>query len=597
MKRLAILLAVAAACTPLAVDPPAPYGAVPSAGQVEWQRQELIMFYHFGPSTFSGLTGENATNRYNASELVDLFRPSAVDADQWVRVASENGFKEVILTAKHHDGFSLWPSPHSICNVSLCEEPYNVDVVGALSAACAKYGVNLGLYLSPWDKNDPTFGTVEYNNHYVEALTSLLDGTYGKVSEFWFDGNGANRSPYDFDLFNATVLGFNPECVIFSNVGPGCRWVGNEQGLASETSWSAFSPSRYGAAHGALPGDFEKYLGEGDADGEFWIPAETDLSIRPIADANGWFWGPGEKTRSARELLGIYYRSVGRNSIMLLNVPPTTDGVLDPADIRALEQFKYLREQVFGTNLAADAVASASAVRGDQYAASKMLDGDFDSYYAAPDDVTEVALEFTLPALRTFNRLMLQEYIPLGQRVSSFSIEVMSDDSWKPWGEGAMSTIGYKRIILGDTVTASAVRVTVKALACPVLNGFGLFYDPFTDIPEYTLGPDGTVDIGEVDGDAGPMTFRVVIPNTFTSELTPSGANVHCGCTSVDIRKSPVAPGANEVVTITYNPILPAGFRETVDLEYTADSAIRQRQLVFIGETHFADEEAWSSID
>ena len=592
MKRLIpIFLAVLGACTEN-IPEPSPFGTLPSPAQVEWQKQELTMFYHFGPSTFSGLTGENATNRYDSEELVALFKPSAVDTDQWVRTAAENGFKAVIITAKHHDGFSLWPNPRSECNVSLCESPYNVDVVGALSASCEKYGLNFGVYLSPWDKNDPVFGTAEYNDHYVEALKSLVGGTYGKVSEMWFDGNGANRSPYDFNLFNATVLEANPDCVIFSNVGPGCRWVGNEQGTASETSWSAFSPSRYGASQGALPGDFEKYLGEGDPDGEYWIPAETDMSIRPISDAGGWFWSPGESTKSARELMGIYYRSVGRNSIMLLNVPPTVDGVLDAADVKALEQFRHIRESVFGTNLADGAVVSASSVRGgggSRFAPEKILDAAYDDYYAAAEGENEVTLEFVLPSPVEFNRLMLQEYIPLGQRICSFTIEVKEDGLWREWGEGVKSTVGYKRIILGESVRTDAVRLSVKALAPPLLNGFGLYLDTFTDVPVFDVPENGIVDIGEIDGDAGPLTFRLRIPNGYSGSLVPVGATVHCGCTSAKTG-SEVLPGEDEIVEITYDPLLGGGFREKLEILYSASSATRIRPLEFTGEVLFGDE-------
>jgi len=436
------------------------------------------MFLHFGPSTFSGLTGEAAANRYGAQELVGLYRPSRLDPAQWARVAKETGFRGMVLTAKHHDGFSLWPAPHSICNVGLCPEPFNQDVLKALSEACREEGLSFGVYLSPWDKNDPVFGTQEYNNHYTDALNSLLDGSYGPVSEVWFDGNGADRSPYDFGLFNRTVLEAAPGAVIFSNVGPGCRWVGNEEGLAGETNWSTFSPEAHGASQGALPGDYGAYLGRGDENGSAWIPAETDVSIRSKDVPNGWFWAPGQQPLSALELLDLYYKSVGRNSLLLLNVPPTREGLLDQADIQVLREFKNLRDSVFSRNLAQGATVRASDVRGRGFGPENLLDGDYDSYFAVPDGCTRVDVELELDGPATFNRVLLQEYIPLGQRVKGLEVQVRRDGGWTTWA-GA-STIGYKRILTGPEVTADAVRIRITdALACPVLNAVGLFLDPF----------------------------------------------------------------------------------------------------------------------
>lgn len=454
---------------------PEPFGACPDKGQVEWQKQELALFFHFGPSTFSGLTGEKAANRYDAAELVALYRPEGLDVEQWVQVAGETGFKGVVLTAKHHDGFSLWNAPHSICHVGLCPAPYSQDVVKALSEACRKYGVSMGVYVSPWDKNDPSFGTETYNGHYTDALASLLDGTYGPVNEVWFDGNGANRSPYNFTLFNHTVRSFNPEAVIFSNVGPGCRWVGNELGIASETNWSTFSPEAHGAAQGALPGPYEAYLGQGDEGGSAWIPAEADLSIRPIDAPNGWFWDAGQEPKPARELMRAYYETVGRNARMLLNVPPTRQGVLDPRDVRVLAEFKAMRDEVFGTDLAQGArVKASSCLDRRRMGPRRLLDGDFDTYYASKTLLPRITLE--LAGEKTFNRVLLQEYIPLGQRVKAFRIQVLSDGNWQDWGEG--TTVGYKRILQGPAVTATAVRITIAdALAAPVLSTVSLHLD------------------------------------------------------------------------------------------------------------------------
>ena len=473
-KWMHIVLAAVLACGCDRGSLPEPFGVCPTAGQLAWQRQELTMFFHFGPSTFSGLTGEAATNRYTAQELIGLYRPQKIDAGQWAEVAAEAGFQGVILTAKHHDGFSLWPAPHSVCHVGLCPEPYNQDVIKSLSEAARRQGLNMGVYLSPWDKNDPAFGTEAYNSHYTDALKSLLDGSYGTINEVWFDGNGADRSPYDFALFNRTVYQCNPDAVIFSNIGPGCRWVGNEAGIASETNWSAFSPDLHGAAQGALPGDYEYYLGQGDEAGAWWIPAEADMSIRPTDGPNGWFWQAWQEPKSARELMKIYYETVGRNAQMLLNVPPTAEGVLDARDIQVLMEFKALRDSVFSSNLADGATAKASSCLNRRFGPQHLLDKDSDTFFAAKEP--QVSIEVKLDGPKSFNRVLLQEYIPLGQRVKAFRVEVRRGGRWEPWAFG--TTIGYKRILLGPVVTTDAVRVLIDdALAPPVLARLGLHWD------------------------------------------------------------------------------------------------------------------------
>lgn len=480
MRKISLTIIALALVSCTGNRAPVPFGACPTPAQVEWQKCELKMFYHFGAATFNGLTGERATNTYDAAQLMELYRPDTINAGQWARVARESGFKGVVLTTKHHDGFSLWPNPHSICNVSLCPEPYNTDVVEALSKACAAEGIEFGVYLSPWDKNDETFGTLAYNDHYVASLSSLLDGRYGHVTEVWLDGNGATKSPYDFKMFTDAIYANVPDAVIFSDVGPGCRWVGNESGYAAETNWSTYSPEDHGARLGYAPGGMGGYLPHGDVGGKYWIPAETDVSIRPTRDSNGWFWGPDEEPVSASELMKMYYESVGRNSLLLLNVPPTTAGVIDDKDIAVLMEFKAMRDEVFSVNLAEGARAESSSCRGRVFRASNMLDADYDSYYSAPDGVESVDIVFDLHGEKNFNRLVLQEYIPLGQRVSKFSIHVKQNGQWTEWGEGEKTTIGYKRIILGPDTKTDSVRICIEsALACPVLNGFGLYYDRF----------------------------------------------------------------------------------------------------------------------
>lgn len=455
-------------------EEPEAYGACPTEAQVAWQRQELIMFYHFGPATFSGFDGEKAN--YSAEELISQYKPTTIDANQWVSVAKECGFKEVILTAKHHDGFSLWDNPESTCDIAAeaCEN--KTDVVKAVSEAAKKNGLSFGIYMSPWDKINGNAN--DYGSKYVYAIDSVADGEYGTLTEFWLDGN--NATSLDFNAVNQAILEKNPNCIIFSNVGPGCRWVGNENGEAGETNWSTFSPSAHGASQTVLPKDFGSCLSMGDQGGSSWIPAECDLSIRPIGDNNGWFWGPDETPKSAKELLDIYYKSVGRNSVMLLNVPPTTGGVLDDADVVVLKTFHEFLAEIFTTNLAAGATIDedeTTEARGTKYEAENVLDGNESTYWAVSgDDTKSATLVLDLEGEKKFNVVSLQEFITKGQRVTGFSVEYY-DGSWHNFARG--TTIGAKRLVKkpSEAVTASRLRITFSALACPLINEIGLYLD------------------------------------------------------------------------------------------------------------------------
>ena len=475
---------------PTPTDPGAPsaFGAVPTTGQVAWQRQELLMFYHYGQATFSGWDGENPNcngKAWSESLLLQNYKPTTIDADQWVKTARDNGFGEIIITAKHHDGFCLWDNPESTTDVANANCSNHTDVVQALRDACNKYGVQMGIYLSPWDRMIEVSGksTAEYEKMYKNALKDLMT-KYAPVVEMWFDGNHAGN--FNWTAVNKVVLDVNPECVIFSNGGPGCRWVGNEAGVAGETDWSTLDIAGRGLTPSNLPGNYESYLGSGDKGAASWCPAESDFSIQQIGDRNGWFYGANDSRKTAKELMDLYYKSVGRNSVFLMNVPPSDQGVIDAKELKVIEDFTKMRTAVFTVNLAAGATASATSVRGnypDKYGPAKMLDGDYDTYFATDDNVKTVDIEFELSGSKTFNRVMLQEYIPLGQRVERFDIQVRENGSWKSWGNGTKTTIGHKRIILGKSVTADAVRISIQSsLACPVLNGFGLYNDTVSGI-------------------------------------------------------------------------------------------------------------------
>ncbi len=466
-KLLLILLPLACVVGCGRLQPPAPYGPCPTDAQLRWQRMEMNMFCHFGPNTFSDKEwGDGA-------EPEDLFNPEALDCSQWAAVAKAAGFRGIILTAKHHDGFCLWPNPASNHTVAQCAwRQGRGDVLRDLSDACRQAGLAFGVYISPWDRNAPTYGTPEYNQTFRLTLQSALS-SYGPVFEQWFDGaNGegpnGKRQDYDWPLFNSTVAALQPQAVIFSDVGPGCRWMGNEQGVNGETCWSRLSIQGFAPGQKS-PGTAT--LNSGQPDGTHWVPAETDVSLRP-----GWFFHPNEKPKTVEQLLGIYYTSIGRNSLLLLNVPPDRRGLVSAADSLRLMEFRSALDSIFSIDLAQGARVNASEERSPRFRGANLLDTCYDHYWAVTDDNSTPSVTLTFPEPVTFNRVMLQEYIPLGQRVEQFRIDVMERGQWRPLAQA--TTIGYKRILLTETVTAQAVRLTIESsLATPVINRLALYWD------------------------------------------------------------------------------------------------------------------------
>ena len=473
--------------TSCSVQEPAPFGVTPTKAQVEWQKNEYTMFVHFGPNTFTGAEWGSG------KEKAEIFNPTALDCGQWASVAKAAGMRGIILTAKHHDGFCLWPNP--VSNHTVAQSPWKDgkgDVLKELSEACRDYDLGFGIYISPWDRNDPHYGTDEYNDVFVQTLEHAL-GSYGHVFEQWFDracGEGPNgkQQVYDWPLFNSTVLKMQPDAIIFSDYGPGCRWVGNESGSAGRTCWSTIN----------VNDDFTgpplslKDLNVGIKGGNHWAAAETDVSIRP-----GWFWRESEnsKVKSLQHLLKIYYESVGRNSLLLLNVPADSRGLIHEVDSVRLMEFRAALDEIFSVDLSEGAEVDASNVRGcsRRFKPQNLLSDDYDKYWAVDDSVTTASFVVTFPEARTFNRVQLQEYIPLGQRVSAFSIDALAEDgSWQPIARE--TTIGYKRIVHVPTTTTTAVLVNIEeSEACPVLNGFALFMDNIYTSFEMSNVPSGEV--------------------------------------------------------------------------------------------------------
>jgi len=457
---------------------PAPVYPLPSAEQLAWHQMELNAFIHFTTNTFTGREwGEG-------SEPESVFNPSAVDATQWVNTLKEAGFKGVILTAKHHDGFCLWPSAyteHSVKNSPWKEG--KGDVVRAVSDACRQAGLKFGLYLSPWDRNRADYGQPSYITYYRNQLKELFTH-YGPVFEMWFDGaNGGNgyygganevrringATYYDWPNTLKLVHSIQPQVLFFSDAGPDIRWVGNERGVVGETNWNTISNDTLFAGK---PG-IENLLNTGSENGTKWIPAEVDVSIR-----KGWFYHASEDSlvKTPEQLFDIYLTSVGRGSNMLLNVPPDQQGRFHQTDVAALRGFRKLLDTEFKTNWARRAVVNASSFRGHDatYAPSKLTDGNAETYWATDDNVKTGTIDVTLNGTKPVKYIVLQEYIKLGQRVKSFSVAVWKNKAWQTVATG--TTIGYKRILKITPTETSKVRITISdARACPVLSNLQVY--------------------------------------------------------------------------------------------------------------------------
>jgi alpha-L-fucosidase len=471
MKTYSKTFLPAIAATILAVScgsttPPEPYGVTPTPLQIEWQQMEYYMFVHFGPNTFTDV--EWGDGRENPR----VFNPTALDCRQWVATAKAAGMKGIIVTAKHHDGFCLWPSAYSTHTVR--ESGWRDgkgDVLRELSDACREGGIELGVYLSPWDRNHPTYGTDEYNKVFADMLQEVLSG-YGPVFEQWFDGaNGegpnGKQQVYDWPMFNDIVRRNQPGAAIFSDVGPDCRWVGNERGVAGETNWSTMNIEGFTPGLGAPKSDV---LNSGERGGAAWVPAEVDVSIRP-----GWFYSAAtdSQVKSVEQLMDIWYTSVGRNATLLLNVPPDRRGRIHAADSIRLMEFRAAREKAFSENLAAGARVKTDGRRASARLAAALSDDALETFWVAKKNTATLELDLRTP--RTFNNLMLGEYIALGQRVTGVEVSILDEASgeWRPVAEA--TTVGYKRIVRFAEVTARRVRISLEAAAPPVISSVALY--------------------------------------------------------------------------------------------------------------------------
>ena len=435
---------------------------VPTPQQLEWQQMEFTAFLHFGINTFTGREWGDGT------ESPELFNPSELDAEQWVRALKDGGFKMAILTAKHHDGFCLWPT--ATTEYSVKNSPWKDgkgDVVRELRDACEKYGIKFGVYLSPWDRNAECYGdSPAYNKFFIEQLTELLSN-YGEVHEVWFDGaNGegpnGKKQEYDWEAILKTIRTLQPKAVT-AIMGDDVRWVGNEGGLGRETEWSAtvLAPGSYTHKETSRVtlgiNNMTKDLGSREllakAQEAYWYPSEVDVSIRP-----GWFYHAeqDEQVRSLANLVNIYYRSVGCNSVLLLNIPPDRRGLIHEIDAQRIKELSNYLAKTFANNQVTDGTGLWQANTGD-------------------------SKEYTVKPGAMVNTFLIQEDIAQGQRVEDFLVEVYSNGTWQYAAEG--TTIGYKRLLRFSDCQPEKIRVTIRGTRAEAnISNVGLYYaEPLID--------------------------------------------------------------------------------------------------------------------
>ncbi len=480
---LTLVILAAMAHAVLAAEAPVAVGPVPSARQLASQADEIYGFAHFGVNTFTDAEWGSG------SEKESIFNPTDFDADQIVRAFKDGGMKGVIITAKHHDGFCLWPSAYTEHSVK--NSPWkggHGDVVREIADACHRQGIKFGFYLSPWDRSHPEYGRPGYLVYYKNQLRELLTN-YGPIFEIWLDGanggkgyyGGANETRkvdatryYQWpDAWVSMIRQLQPDCVIHSDFGPDNRWGGSESGTQPLPCWSTLQ------AHDLTFNSKWKSPRNmyGEHPGDVWLPPESDVSIRP-----GWFYHAGDdrKVKGAKTLLNLYYQSVGRGSNLLLNVPPDRRGRIADIDVETLKQFKSLKDRTFAVNLAASADVKADSVRGgdSRFDGAKAVDGDPATFWCTDDAVKAAEMDLAWPAPVRYDVVNLQEYIQLGQRVEGYEVDHWDGAGWVADAVG--QSVGHRALVkLAKPVTTSKVRLKITAAAaCPAISEFGLYLEP-----------------------------------------------------------------------------------------------------------------------
>ena len=501
---------------------PALFGPVPTENQLRWQEMEYYAFVHFSLNTYTDQSWGNG------DEDVNLFNPKDLDCRQWARICKEAGMKGIIITAKHHCGFCLWPSKYTEYSVKNAPwENGKGDMVREMADACKEYGLKLGIYLSPWDRNSPDYGNPEYITYFRNQLTELLTN-YGDIFEVWFDGaNGGSgyyggaretrkidrRTYYDWKNTYKMIRALQPKIVIWNDGGDrgDLRWVGTESGYVGETNWSLLN------ATGDVPENMLRY---GVENGNSWVPGEVNTSIRPE-----WFYHPSEdnKVKTLPQLMDLYYNSIGRNGTLLLNFPIMPNGLIHPNDEKAALEFGKAVKEAFAVNLVEKKKASASNVRGNSkdFGANKAIDNDKNTYWATDDNVTKASLTIDLGKPTTFNRFLAQEYIRLGQRVKTFTVEAFVDGNWKEIAKE--TTIGYKRILRFPIVKATMVRLNITdSKSCPLISNIGIYNAPqILTSPSIVRNQSGAITITPVDKESVVFyTLDGSIPNSKSNKYS-----------------------------------------------------------------------------
>lgn len=537
-------------------EAPAPVYPIPTQAQLNWQKMETYAFVHFGLNTFNDLEwGYGDTP-------AETFNPTNLDAEQWARIIKAAGFKGIILTAKHHDGFNLWPSKYT--EYSVKNSPWRGgkgDMVRDLVNACRKYGLKFGLYLSPWDRNHADYGKPEYTEYFQNQIRELITEYCDSVElfEYWFDGaNGGDGyyggarekrsidpdTYYQYERAVEFIHSKFPDAMIFGGTEPTIRWVGNEDGWAGQTDWAPYKP-----------GDNPHY---GSPDGTEWQPAECDVSIRP-----GWFYHAREdqSVRSLSHLVNIYYQSVGRNATLLMNFPVALDGRIHPLDSARIMEWRHTLDEQFKTDLLSGIKPKVDNSRGTGFRAAYITDGDWDTYWATEDTVTTGSVEFAFDKVTPVNRVLLQEYIPLGQRVSKYEIEYLDTlGAWQPVEtQDTMTTVGYKRIIRFETAAARGLRVNFLESRGPLcINNIEAYLAPvLMEEPSIRRNGEGSVFISAPTGAEVHYTTDGTVPTAKSSlfrEPFPLARKGTVKAVSVDPTLGTVSPVASRTFDITTAP-------------------------------------------
>lgn len=490
MKQIvSCVIAVFAGLISFSQPAPKPYGVLPSERQLRWHETEMYCLVHYSMATYTDKEWAFG------DEHPSIFTASEFNASQIVNAAKAGGFKGIVVVAKHHDGFCLWPTATTPHNIT--QSPWKNgkgDIVKEFEAACRKAGVKMGVYCSPWDRNNKLYGEPEYVTTVYRAQLKELYSKYGQLFLSWHDGAnggdgyyGGNKGTrkidrstyYGWDSTWGITRKMQPSASIFGDVGPDVRWVGNESGEAGETCWATYTPES--PEPGKAPGNgFTKdKLGiEGTRNGKYWMPAECDVPLRP-----GWFYHEAEddKVKSPEKLLDIYYKSVGRGAALDLGLAPDKRGLLHHNDSISLVRFGNILQQTFDTNFAKGATFTAGNIRGKnkaKFGPANLVDNDRYSYWATDDDITTPELSIQLSGNKTFNVIRLRENIKLGQRIEGVTIEARIGDEWKEIEK--VTSIGANRLIrLKDKTTTNALRLKVTASpVCIALSDFGLFNEP-----------------------------------------------------------------------------------------------------------------------